>query len=101
MTKCVPGLTSIWSGRLAALAILALGGIVAFFLQTGLSTANQGLTVDTSELALGEIWETDHFPWAFTVRNSSTSDLEILDFQSSCNCVTITPKRNRSHDGIA
>jgi hypothetical protein len=84
-----------WLGKAAALTILLLSCAAALWLGSAskrLVGANEGLIVSEAHLNLGEIWEDERLPWTLPVRNSTTADIEIIDFDSSCNCLAIEPR---------
>ncbi|WP_162666105.1 DUF1573 domain-containing protein [Gemmata massiliana] len=57
------------------------------------------LTVDSSSLDFGEVWETDKFDWAVPVTNRSANSVDISRWGSSCNCTAVQPSSLRLSPG--
>lgn len=42
-------------------------------------------------MTIGEVWETPAFPWTMRIQNTSAREVEITQFATSCDCISITP----------
>ena len=51
------------------------------------------LTVPADKLSVGEVWETKDAKFALPITNTTERPLEIQDFESSCDCGEISPRR--------
>ena len=51
------------------------------------------LIVPSDKLNVGEVWETKDAKFALPITNATDRPLEIQDFESSCDCGEITPRR--------
>ncbi len=51
------------------------------------------LTVPADKLNVGEVWETKDAKFALPITNTTDRPLEIQDFESSCDCGEISPRR--------
>jgi hypothetical protein len=76
-----------WSG----IVLLAACG-VAFWIGL-LKSPQQALMPVVSETALnfGEVWEDAEFLWELPIHNPGPTDLRIIEFISSCGCVSVEP----------
>lgn len=50
------------------------------------------IEIEPRYLSFGTVWEDENFQWEFPVRNVSRSALAIVDWNTSCGCVSIEPK---------
>ncbi len=53
---------------------------------------NRGLTIDASHLDFGELWENSELSKRLSIANAGSSQVEILDWTSSCGCVAVRPR---------
>jgi hypothetical protein len=76
---------------------VTLAGLVAIVLilagraERHSELAAQALQVDPAELELGEISLQEPITRLLTIRNQSTRDVRITDFETSCGCTSVTP----------
>lgn len=81
-------------GRVLTILLLCLSCVAAYWLasaSTRLLSTESALTVSPHHLDLGDVWEHPNLTWLLPIQNSSTSDIEITGFTSSCNCTDLTP----------
>ena len=78
---------------------LAAACMVAYVIGTGFAESPheaqlsaKGLTVDSSALSLGDIWETPTYTAILPLKNTSDKTIEVLDFASSCDCTSVEPR---------
>ncbi len=92
-TVATPKTGSAWVGRALGLILLAVVCGLAYWL--GSTSRGErsigGLVVPDGCLDLGEIWESDNYQSILPIRNTTGQDVDILDFISSCNCVSVEP----------
>jgi hypothetical protein len=83
-----------WWRRAWPLAVLVVAAFAAFWLGGAANyfSANYALTIDDSQLRLGEVWESKAFPWGMDIKNPSREDITIDGFVFSCCCWTWKPK---------
>ena len=55
-------------------------------------TSSEGLMIPPECLDLGEVWRQPDFRCNLPVQNPTAVDADILDFATSCNCVSIEPR---------
>src|SRR5262249_52816263 len=84
-----------WLGRGRGLALL-LGacGVCSWcaVVQKGRGPDSTGLWVSPERLNFGEVWEAEQFRWVLPVTNGSGEDIEIVNFATSCNCLSVEPR---------
>lgn len=51
------------------------------------------LTVPADKLAVGDVWETKDAKFTLPITNTTDRTLEVQDFESSCDCGQIAPRR--------
>lgn len=56
------------------------------------SPDESGLVADPRFLDFGEVWEDADFHWKLPIRNVTAQVIEILDFVTSCTCVSLRPR---------
>lgn len=52
----------------------------------------QGLIPDKDALVLGEVWETSDHKVDIPIRNIDTKTISVVDFSSSCGCLSVEPR---------
>jgi hypothetical protein len=50
------------------------------------------LVVDEESLVFGEVWADPAFVWQLPIRNTTSSEVEIIGFDTSCTCSKIDPQ---------
>ncbi|MCO6453808.1 MAG: DUF1573 domain-containing protein [Pirellulaceae bacterium] len=74
----------------ALLVVILLWG--AFFLRPGREDIS-ALILDRNSHDFGKVWSTAKFDWTLLIRNKGRSKVEFAEFTSSCNCLTVEPRR--------
>jgi hypothetical protein len=62
-----------------------------FFLLLEIPDSITGLQISEDFLDFGEVWAQGEFLWAIEIRNNDDVPIEILEFISSCECLSVTP----------
>lgn len=78
---------------IAGIGGMHLGQLLSPDGQTAISNAPSLLTVPSSALSIGEVWENGAFEWVLPIQNHSDNELEIKHFSTSCNCLFVRPSR--------
>jgi hypothetical protein len=50
------------------------------------------LLVSPDRLDFGEAWEDSRFDWQIPIENSLNHEIVVVDFEQTCNCITIEPR---------
>src|SRR5579884_2904750 len=85
--------------RRAGFAISIIGLCAIAYRMGASSDANSdfvsidGLAVPTAVLNIGEVWETNAYHLDLPIENRSDSEIGIRDFEASCSCASIEPRR--------
>jgi hypothetical protein len=84
-----------WRGlalALGALLLIGLGGYALRSLRMFWDNPVDALVVDPEELDFGEVWVQRDFRWTLPIRNTTSTDLGIRSFATSCGCTSVEPK---------
>jgi hypothetical protein len=84
-----------WGGRGLAIAILLLSCATAYWLGASGNNhrpQNAGLRVAEERLQFGTVWEGQSFEWTLPIENPTGTDIEILDWATSCTCLAVKPR---------
>src|SRR5438105_940278 len=79
-------------GRALAFVLLGCGAFLAFRTLMGHSPLHnppEALAVPRNQLSLGDIWETDAFPWTLTIQNPTAHLIPVQSLAVSCSCVNV------------
>ncbi len=79
------------------LSLLAIGlgtTVGVYFLSRRISEgrARPALEIAASALDFGEVWDQRSFPWTLPIRNASNEPVEVLEFKTSCGCLSVEPE---------
>ncbi|MCH8045203.1 MAG: DUF1573 domain-containing protein, partial [Planctomycetes bacterium] len=83
-----------WQAVLLLCLFVSATGLGIYWGQTHIVAGieNGFLEVDPEHLDFGEVWVQDKFQWTLPITNTSSEPVEVLEFRSSCNCLSIEPK---------
>lgn len=84
----------LYAKRGTMLLVLGLSCGVACWLASGPTrspVATESLTVDQARLDFGQAWEDKTFRWDLPLRNPTAEDIHIVEFATSCGCLTVDP----------
>jgi hypothetical protein len=79
-------------GVAALLAACSAAWLLGRYRAQHTPTPRAGLVASPDRLDLGDIWESNEVLHTLPVRNTTDRAIEVLEFRSSCNCVSVDPK---------
>ncbi len=83
-----------WRGlalAVGALLLIGLGGYALRSLRMFWDNPVDALVVNPEHLDFGEVWVQRDFRWTLPIRNTTSTDLGIRSFATSCGCTSVEP----------
>lgn len=74
------------------LAVFLLACFGAYRLGLVSQAGDEPAPLDAKALDFGETWESDRFPWDIEIENTTSQDIVIQSFETSCSCTHLEPK---------
>lgn len=78
----------------AVIGVFGILGALGFWfgmIGHGIDAETFPLVVDPEDRDFGEAWMQEEFRWQLPIRNTSSRTVEVLDFNSSCGCTSVSP----------
>jgi hypothetical protein len=85
---------SLWRSRAFVILILGISCSGVFWLGAAsyrMREVRAGLWVNPDGLDIGEVWEAKDFLWTLPIVNHTDEDIQIINFTTSCSCLSISP----------